>query len=655
MALKISAHERADKETVPQASRATRATIAAGSRRAATTLLDQGFSSVSNFAMGVAVARVAGAAGLGAFAFAYAAWLVLVDVHRGLIIEPMAIEGDGRQAGTRTIERGFAAEVLLGSGATALFALVGVALHVLHIQAFATPMLFLAPWITVLLLQDYWRLVSIIRQRPGLALANDIVFSCAQGAAFLVIIAAHVHSSGAVISAWALGGLAGAAYGLCQYRARPTFRGGLTLIRSRWAMGRWLTGSSLISWGASQAYVYIAGALLGPAALGGLKASQALVAGPAGVLVQAGGSIGLPEASNAYAERGWKGLIKVTRVVTVAGIMSFVAAAFVLVLWGRELLSRIYGPQFAHMERVAVLLGVAYIVMSLSLGPLLVLKQTRNAHRILQTQIAGLVVSLVGVAVLTLRFGVVGTAYATIATAATGVVCVRWHQHVVGRLEVGRPAGLATDPDGEPAPTLAAAPQPGLSVVTRWRAARLRWRLRRPSSTLQLLERRLRAQLESTDSRALALVEINATGPAVLAIAALASSLASDGKRVVVADVGQGRPLGTLLGADGGTGMVRPVSIQGQPVGLLVAPDDPAQMAVPEVGDVADATLLLASADQAFGADHIAAWAKDAVVMVGAGRASTTALDAVRRQLREVNVAIRSGVLVGHDPDGQGS
>ncbi|MCL2394880.1 MAG: hypothetical protein FWC87_09360 [Acidimicrobiaceae bacterium] len=78
-------------------------------------------------------------------------------------------------------------------------------------------------------------------------------------------------------------------------------------------------------------------------------------------------------------------------------------------------------------------------------------------------------------------------------------------------------------------------------------------------------------------------------------------------------------------------------------------------MAVPEVGDVADATLLLASADQAFGADHIAAWARDAVVMVGAGRASTTALDAVRRQLREVNVAIRSGVLVGHDPDGQGS
>ena len=43
------------------------AAVRSGGRRAATTLIDQSFSSVSNFAVGVAVARVAGASGLGGF------------------------------------------------------------------------------------------------------------------------------------------------------------------------------------------------------------------------------------------------------------------------------------------------------------------------------------------------------------------------------------------------------------------------------------------------------------------------------------------------------------------------------------------------------------------------------------------------------------
>ena len=79
----------------------------AGSRRAATTLMDQAFSSASNFAVGVAVARVAGAAGLGAFAFAYVGWVVLSDMHRSLITDPMNIEGDARRNGNPSIERGF--------------------------------------------------------------------------------------------------------------------------------------------------------------------------------------------------------------------------------------------------------------------------------------------------------------------------------------------------------------------------------------------------------------------------------------------------------------------------------------------------------------------------------------------------------------------
>ena len=66
-----------------------------------------------------------------------------------------------------------------------------------------------------------------------------------------------------------------------------------------------------MGWGASQASVLLAGFILGPAGLGALRAAQTLVQGPALVLIQAGGSVGLPEASRALADRGWEGLRRV--------------------------------------------------------------------------------------------------------------------------------------------------------------------------------------------------------------------------------------------------------------------------------------------------------------------------------------------------------
>ncbi len=510
-------------------------------------------------------------------------------------------------------------------------------------------MLYLAPWLPLLLVQDYWRCVSFMAQQPGRALANDTVFNCVQGAAFAAIFVAHLHSVAAVVTAWGLGGAAGAIFGLAQYRVIPTLRGGLPLLRSRLAMSKWLAATSLTGWGSTQAYVYVAGAILGPAGLGGLKAAQTLVAGPAGVLIQAGGSIGLPEASKAHAERGWAGLVKVSRVVTGAGVMSFAAGALVVMVWGRTLLSRVYGPQFAHLHTVAVLIAIAYIFTGLSVGPVLVLKQTRNAHRIFYTQIATLAVSLTSVAVLSIRFGVTGAATATIATYVVAAAGVWWYQRVVRGTEAVQP-DETIPPVAQPSPpTVHYEPAAQPPLLTWLRVARLRRRLSRPSPSLQLVEAQLRAHLDCTGSGALALVEVNAAEPGALVIAALARSLASEGQRVVVADAAAGRPLAALLGVHVAAGTVSTVGMDGLSIGLFVAPDDAGRMAEEDAGEDADSVLVLATADPALGADHIAAWASDAVVMVRAGRVSATWIEAVRHQLLKADMTIRSAVLVGDD------
>jgi hypothetical protein len=182
-----------------------------GSRLATITLIDQGLSSISNFAVGVVIARVVGASGLGGFSVAYAGWLVLAALHRSLITDPMAISGDVRTKGVGSaIEQGFAAELLLGMGGAVTLAAIGSTLWLLNDAAFGIAMLALAPWLPVLLAQDYWRWIGFLTRHPGRSLTNDIVFNCAMAAALVLSLAAHVHSIAAVVGAWGLGATAGA-------------------------------------------------------------------------------------------------------------------------------------------------------------------------------------------------------------------------------------------------------------------------------------------------------------------------------------------------------------------------------------------------------------------------------------------------------------
>ena len=82
------------------------------------TAIDQCVSSLSNFAVGVGVARVAGVAGFGAYSLAYAGWLVVAAMHRSLITDPMSIENDVHQPdAARHVRIGLAAELTLGLGA----------------------------------------------------------------------------------------------------------------------------------------------------------------------------------------------------------------------------------------------------------------------------------------------------------------------------------------------------------------------------------------------------------------------------------------------------------------------------------------------------------------------------------------------------------
>ena len=405
-----------------------------GRRIATLTLIDQGLSSLSNFAVGVVIARVVGASGLGGFAVAYAGWLILAALDRSLITDPMAIGGDVRTKRIRgPVKHGFAAELLMGIGGGVILAAIGSTLCLLNAAAFGIAMLALAPWLPALAVQDYWRWIGFLTRHPGKSLANDMVFNCAMAVALGIVFVADIHSIAAVVGAWGLGATAGAIYGLTQYGVRPTLSGGLAMLRHRWSFSKWLAANSLLTSAGNQAYVVIEGLFLGAAGLGGLNAASALVWGPVGVLIQAGGSVGLPEAGRAYADKGWAGLRRVANIVTLAGFLCVGLWVAVIVGWGKLLLSAVYGPSFAHLQVTAIICALGLCFSPLLLGPVLVLKITRNTRPLFQVQVLVSCVALGSVAVLSALYGVNGAAGALIVTGVANVILLRWFQYRVHR------------------------------------------------------------------------------------------------------------------------------------------------------------------------------------------------------------------------------
>jgi capsular polysaccharide biosynthesis protein len=163
---------------------------------------------------------------------------------------------------------------------------------------------------------------------------------------------------------------------------------------------------------------------------------------------------------------------------------------------------------------------------------------------------------------------------------------------------------------------------------------------------------------------ALAVVAVDNAQVAALSVTSLAMSCAEKGEQVVLADLCSGAPAAQLLGVkDPG---VRPLSTDGTHLVLAVpgrdnvAPVGPLARSSPQAGHSssrelaaacvsADLLLTLVTLDPSLGAEHLATWAADAIVMVTAGRSSATRIEAVGEMIRLAGMRMIPGVLVGAD------
>lgn len=165
------------------------------------------------------------------------------------------------------------------------------------------PMLVLALVLPALCLQDGWRFVFFSAARPGMALANDLVWLVGFG--ILVALPATRTLEGATASTavWSAGGVVACGVGLFQVRrltrdsklGRPAHRSIVSWVRdNRDLVGRFLLEFALVT-GTTQIVLLAVGGWQGLEGAGQMR-TAALIVGPAGVLANGLLVAAVPEA-----------------------------------------------------------------------------------------------------------------------------------------------------------------------------------------------------------------------------------------------------------------------------------------------------------------------------------------------------------------------
>jgi capsular polysaccharide biosynthesis protein len=149
------------------------------------------------------------------------------------------------------------------------------------------------------------------------------------------------------------------------------------------------------------------------------------------------------------------------------------------------------------------------------------------------------------------------------------------------------------------------------------------------------------------------------------AVAALATSYAGQGTRVIAADLSSGAYLAHLSGIKGpgvqtasrnGVNFLMAVPDRDDPLPVgplssVTSPAGPAQAGHALVAsDVsADLLLTLVTLDPALGGEHLPTWAANAVVVVSAGQSSAERIHGVGEMVRLAGMQLHSVVLIGAD------
>ncbi|MYW69749.1 hypothetical protein GTY65_37660 [Streptomyces sp. SID8379] len=236
-------------------------------------LADQAASSLTNFAVGIYVARELGVTAFGVFSLAWLTYGVVLNVARGLATDPLVVRFSGVPEATWRSAAGRAsgAALALGIALGAVCLLIGLGIGGRVGPAFVC----LGVVLPALLLQDAWRFAFFAAGSGRKAFLNDLAWGVALVPA--MVVAARVGTVAAFLLAWGVSAAVAAAYGCFQSGIRPRLTRARGWLREQRDLGyRYLVENVSLS-GASQLRAYGLGVIVGVGAVGAVRGAELLL------------------------------------------------------------------------------------------------------------------------------------------------------------------------------------------------------------------------------------------------------------------------------------------------------------------------------------------------------------------------------------------
>lgn len=236
-------------------------------------LADQAASSISNFAVGIYVARSLGLAAFGVFSLAWVTYGVVLSVSRGLATDPLVVRFSGvSEASWRgAVARSSGTALVVGGAIGAVCVVAGPVMGGSVGPAFTA----LGIVLPGLLLQDAWRYSFFAAGAGRKAFVNDVVWGVALIPA--MVVAARVDNVAAFVLAWGGSATVAAVYGCLQSGIRPRLTGAREWLREQRDLGTRYMVENVSTSGASQLRAYGLGAIVGVSAVGVVRGAELLL------------------------------------------------------------------------------------------------------------------------------------------------------------------------------------------------------------------------------------------------------------------------------------------------------------------------------------------------------------------------------------------
>jgi len=334
-------------------------------------LIDQIVVSGANFLTSAIVARFLGIEVFGIFSLAWIMVQFVQSLQSALILLPMMSIGPKQ---TEAEAPGYFAVVMvhqfIWAAASAVLTYLGCLLAArmglgAEAESLALP-LFVAVLITQM--HEFLRRYNATINKPQRILISDCLRYGGLIAALLgvMLLTEHHVDSGGVLYLIAATAALGA---FVLWPSAPRMRGArarfVEITKRHLRVSRWLTGSALLMWITSNFFAVAAGAVLGTAAVGAIRAAQSLMS-VTNLFFQAAEGFGPPTAARTLHNEGVTGLKRFVTMMTVIGLVVTIAASVALGAPGDFWLTLVFGPEYNGYGYAVWELALSFILLAAS-------------------------------------------------------------------------------------------------------------------------------------------------------------------------------------------------------------------------------------------------------------------------------------------------